>query len=69
MMKIVAALIALIYQNQTIDAASVQNIQGALFIFLTTANFNNVFGVVNVFFLSFLKHFFKDLMVISKTKK
>jgi len=46
---VIALLVALIYQGQELDAASVQNIQGVLFLFITNANFDNVFGVINTF--------------------
>lgn len=47
-MQFISALIALIYQGQTLQYDNVRNIQGALFIFLTNMTFQNVFGVVNV---------------------
>uniref|UniRef100_A0A0P6F0Z6 Protein white n=1 Tax=Daphnia magna TaxID=35525 RepID=A0A0P6F0Z6_9CRUS len=43
----ISAIIALIYQGQTLEFDNVRNIQGALFIFLTNMTFQNVFGVVN----------------------
>ncbi|KAI9551443.1 ABC protein [Daphnia sinensis] len=43
----ISAIIALIYQGQTLQFDNVRNIQGALFIFLTNMTFQNVFGVVN----------------------
>ena len=46
--KFISALIALIYQGQTLQYDNVRNIQGALFIFLTNMTFQNVFGVVTV---------------------
>lgn len=50
--QLIAALVALIYQGQTLTFVDIQNIQGALFIFLTNMTFQNVFGVVNVSMLS-----------------
>jgi len=46
---IIAALVSLIYQGQSPSFDCMQNIQGALFLYLTSANFNNVFGVINTF--------------------
>lgn len=46
---IVALLVSLIYQGQSLTVESIPNIQGVLFLFLTTANFSNVFGVINTF--------------------
>lgn len=49
MIQFVAALLALIYKGQTItDANDIMNINGALFILLTNATFQNVYAVVNV---------------------
>ncbi|XP_012525944.1 protein white [Monomorium pharaonis] len=45
----VALLIGVIYFGQRIDQDGVMNINGALFIFLTSMTFQNVFAVVNVF--------------------
>ena len=39
---------ALIYQGQSLDAESVQNVQGMLFLLLANATFENVFAVINV---------------------
>lgn len=71
----VAALLALIYKGQTItDANDIMNINGALFILLTNATFQNVYAVVNVFALEqpiFLRDHFNgmyrtDVYVICK---
>ena len=54
--QFVAALLALIYKGQTItDAEDIMNINGALFILLTNATFQNVYAVVNVCFATFLE--------------
>ncbi|KAK2701231.1 protein white-like isoform X2 [Artemia franciscana] len=46
----IALLVAAIYWGQDVTtSAGVQNISGALFIFLTNMTFQNVFGVVDVF--------------------
>jgi hypothetical protein len=46
--QFISALIAAIFQGQSLQVEDVRNIQGALFIFLTNMTFSNVFGVVNV---------------------
>ncbi|XP_011173151.2 protein white [Solenopsis invicta] len=45
----VALLIGVVYFGQQIDQDGVMNINGALFIFLTSMTFQNVYAVVNVF--------------------
>jgi hypothetical protein len=55
--QFVAALLALIYKGQTItDADDIMNINGALFILLTNATFQNVYAVVNVCIAIFLEY-------------
>ncbi|GJQ75577.1 w [Trypoxylus dichotomus] len=46
---LVAALVGTIYYGQTLNKDGVMNINGALFIFLTSMSFQNVFAVINVF--------------------
>ena len=46
--QFISALIAAIFQGQSLQFDDIRNIQGALFIFLTNMTFSNVFGVVNV---------------------
>jgi hypothetical protein len=75
-MQFISALIALIYQGQTLQYDNVRNIQGALFIFLTNMTFQNVFGVVNVsptfsfiVYITVLLHpilFFSDQVITSE---
>ena len=50
--QFISALIAAIFQGQSLQVEDVRNIQGALFIFLTNMTFSNVFGVVNVSFFN-----------------
>lgn len=44
----VAAIIGAIYYGQTLDHSGVININGVIFIFLTSMTFQNVFAVINV---------------------
>ena len=44
----VSLLIGVIYFGQRMDQDKVMNINGALFIFLTSMTFQNVFAVINV---------------------
>jgi len=46
--QMVSLLIGVIYFGQRIDQDGVMNINGALFIFLTSMTFQNVFAVINV---------------------
>ena len=47
-LQIVSFLMGIIYFGQELNKEGVQNINGALFLFLTNMTFQNVFAVINV---------------------
>lgn len=50
----VALLIGIIFYGQTLTQDGVQNINGAIFLYLTNMTFQNVFAVINVSIAIFL---------------
>lgn len=51
----VAVLIGIIFFGQELNQDGVMNLNGALFLFLTNMTFQNVFSVINVWFLFNIK--------------
>lgn len=48
LLQMVALMISILYFGQEINQEGVMNINGAIFMFLTSMTFQNVFAVINV---------------------